>query len=195
MAGQSAVKVYLSIGRQKQAELMSEMVERILEAAERRVRLGGYHGFSFRDLAGDVGIKSASVHHHFPTKEALVARLIAHYREKIEKSLGNMPAGQARIAAYRSLFRGQLTGGFGMCLGGMLGVESEDLPCTVGQETRRFFEMLVTDLAKALAEVSDDPASAAFAIVAQLEGAMLLARSSGDVGQFDRATTKLEALL
>jgi TetR/AcrR family transcriptional regulator, transcriptional repressor for nem operon len=174
---------------------MSEMVERILGAAEQRVRSAGYHGFSFRDLAGDVGIKSASVHHHFPTKEVLVSRLITHYREKIEKSLAGFPAGKGRIAAYRSLFRDQLAGGFGMCLGGMLGVESEDLPLTVGQETRRFFEMLVADLANALAEDSDDPSAAALAIVAQLEGAMLLTRSSGNLDDFDRATERLEALL
>ena len=32
------------------------------------MRRGGFHGFSFRDLAADVGIKSASVHYHFPIK-------------------------------------------------------------------------------------------------------------------------------
>jgi TetR/AcrR family transcriptional repressor of nem operon len=30
------------------------------------MRHAGYGGFSFRDLAAEIGIKSASVHHHFP---------------------------------------------------------------------------------------------------------------------------------
>lgn len=170
-------------------------VDRILDAAEARVRQRGYHGFSFRDLAADVGIKSASVHHYFPTKEVLVARLAAHYGEKIREKLAILPTGRARVAAYRAMFRDQLKGGFGMCLGGMLGVESEDLPSGVGEETRRFFDMLIVDLADALANDSAQPRRAAIAIVAQLEGAMLLARSSGDIKRFDEATERLEALL
>ena len=40
--------------------------------------LAGYAGFSFRDLAAEAGIRSASAHHHFPTKAAAtVARRAA----------------------------------------------------------------------------------------------------------------------
>lgn len=173
---------------------MTNMVDRILDAAEARVRQGGYHGFSFRDLAADVGIKSASVHHHFPTKEELVARLAAHYGDKIREKLASLPTGRARVAAYRSMFRDQLKGGYGMCLGGMLGVESEDLPDRIGEETRRFFDMLIADLAHALADDSEQPRRAATAIVAQLEGAMLLARASGGIKRFDEATERLDEL-
>lgn len=174
---------------------MTTTVDRILDAAESRVRHAGYHGFSFRDLAGDVGIKSASIHHHFPTKELLVARLASRYSEKIRKSLAELPSGRARIAAYRSMFRGQLEGGFGMCLGGMLGVESDDIPCSVAEENRQFFEMLIADLATALTGVSPQPERAASSVVAQLEGAMLLARSFGSIERFDEATGSLEELI
>ena len=174
---------------------MTTTVDRILDAAEARVRQGGYHCFSFRDLAADVGIKSASIHHHFPTKEALVARLAVHYGEKIRARLVSLPTGRARVAAYRTMFRDQLKGGFGMCLGGMLGVESEELPGSIGEETRRFFDMLIADLADALANDSEQPRRAASAIVAQLEGAMLLARASGGIKSFDEATERLEALI
>ena len=37
----------------------------ILDTAEQRMRDVGYHSVSFRDLADDLGIKSASVHYHF----------------------------------------------------------------------------------------------------------------------------------
>ena len=53
--------------------MQANTVEAIMDAAERRIRELGYNGFSFRDIAADVGIKSASVHHHFPTKPALAA--------------------------------------------------------------------------------------------------------------------------
>ncbi|WP_157628311.1 helix-turn-helix domain-containing protein, partial [Ensifer sp. BR816] len=44
-----------------------------MDAAEERIRRAGYSGFSFREIAADVGVKSASVHYHFPTKERLAA--------------------------------------------------------------------------------------------------------------------------
>ncbi len=44
---------------------MSGMAERLMDLAEAHIRDRGYGGFSFRDLAAEVGIKSASVHHHF----------------------------------------------------------------------------------------------------------------------------------
>ena len=39
-------------------------------------------GFSFRELAADVGVKSSSVHYHFPTKEALAAAVIRRWAER-----------------------------------------------------------------------------------------------------------------
>ena len=54
----------------------------ILDAAESRIRRFGYTGFSFRDVAADVGIKSASVHYHYPTKETLAAAVAARYSSR-----------------------------------------------------------------------------------------------------------------
>ena len=52
---------------------MSGTAERLMDLAEAHIRDRGYAGFSFRDLAAEVGIKSASVHHHFPTKAKMAA--------------------------------------------------------------------------------------------------------------------------
>jgi hypothetical protein len=46
---------------------VKETAERLMDLAEAHIRSAGYAGFSFRDLAAEIGIKSASVHHHFPT--------------------------------------------------------------------------------------------------------------------------------
>jgi TetR/AcrR family transcriptional repressor of nem operon len=65
------------------------MKDKILDAAEKRVRGAGFSAMSFRDLASDVGIKSASVHYHFPTKpdlgEALVDRYTSQFKEHLER--------------------------------------------------------------------------------------------------------------
>ena len=59
--------------------------ERIMEAARLTVQDLGYSGLSFRELAKDVGIKSASIHYYFATKgelgAALASRYTAHYAE------------------------------------------------------------------------------------------------------------------
>ena len=69
--------------------------DRITAAAERGMREGGFHGFSFRDVAAAVGIKSASVHHHFPTKEDLGAAAARAYADRQMAALGD-PAGSKR---------------------------------------------------------------------------------------------------
>ena len=50
--------------------------EEILEVAERHMRAGGFDAVSFRDIAAEVGIKSASVHYHFPQKADLGAAVV-----------------------------------------------------------------------------------------------------------------------
>ena len=40
----------------------SSMRERILGAAEKRVRALGFNAVSFRDLASDVGVQSSTLH-------------------------------------------------------------------------------------------------------------------------------------
>ena len=62
--------------------------EQILDAAEKMARIGGYHGFSFREIAKDVGIKAASVHYHFPGKQDLGAAIAKRYTERFLESLG-----------------------------------------------------------------------------------------------------------
>jgi len=64
---------------------MSDVNTAILDAAEARMRLGGFNGFSFRD----VGVKSSSVHYHFPTKETLAAAVIHRYTDKAIESIIN----------------------------------------------------------------------------------------------------------
>ena len=68
-------------------DLMSDVKTAIMDAAERRMQLGGFGGFSFREIAADVGIKSSSVHYHFPTKDDLAAAVIRRWAEGTSKSV------------------------------------------------------------------------------------------------------------
>jgi AcrR family transcriptional regulator len=62
------------------AKTKTDMREAVMTAAKATVQSHGYNALSFRELAKEVGIKSASVHYHFPTKGDLGAALARHVR-------------------------------------------------------------------------------------------------------------------
>ena len=160
--------------------------ERILDAAEKLARRGGYFGFSFRDVAAAVGVKSASIHHHFPTKEDLVVALTARYRDRFLESLGDplQPGAARRLAdAYRSAVgtRDQ------MCLCGLLAAESDALPEATRGEVGTFYDANIDWAARALGGETER----AEALIAGLAGAVVLARSKLDPGIYDRAAAAL----
>ncbi len=162
--------------------------DRILDAAERMARRGGYHGFSFREVAAAVGVKSASVHHHFPTKEDLATELAARYTERFIAGLGapDAPGAVDRlVAAYRAALRQDDQ----MCLCGLFGAEIDALPTGVGDAVRGFFRATLDWAARALDETKTQ--ARAETLVAGLEGALLTARSLGDAGLYDRVAERL----
>jgi TetR/AcrR family transcriptional repressor of nem operon len=169
-----------------------DRAEKILDAAERRIRAAGYGGFSFRDLATDVAIRSASVHHHFPTKTALAAAVARRYTDRFLSALEAAPG--PVLPTWRGAFRAALRRDGRMCLCGVLGAEAGGLPAEVVAEVRRFFTQCIAAMARRLeAEgMAAEPArQRATQALAALEGAMLVARAMDDLGLFDRATALL----
>jgi TetR/AcrR family transcriptional regulator, transcriptional repressor for nem operon len=168
--------------------IMNETTEAIMDAAEVRIRMSGYTGFSFRDLAGDVGVKSASVHYHFPTKEALVAAVARRYKDRfLEAVEQDIAAGRDVVVAWKTGFRRALQGDSGMCLCGTLGAAAGALPDEVRGEARAFFESGLAQMtARGL------PPERAAQVLATLEGAMLLANVLSRPAAFDEATAALE---
>ncbi len=176
----------------------------ILDAAEGLLRTRGYNGFSFRDLADAVGIKSASVHYHFPTKADLGQAVARRYKDRFIDGLGD-PRDTARTPAalldgYLGAFRAALGGASGetgqMCLCGMLGAEIDALPPAVAAEAGRFFERNAVWLGEVLGRLAPAPDPAALRrralfILATLQGALILARGLKDPAVFDEAFAAL----
>lgn len=166
---------------------MNEIASAIMDAAERRIRYGGFSGFSFREIAADVGVKSSSVHYHFPTKETLAAAVVHRYTDRVAAFVGDqVAAGQDPIKVWTCVFRNSLQSNEGMCLGGVLGAAACDLPPEVAAEVRRFFKICLEMIEAA--GLSPDSATQ---MLAKLEGAMLVANALGDIEAFDRATSEL----
>ncbi len=175
----------------------NEKAEEILDVAERLARAGGYGGFSFRDLAKAVGIKSASVHYHFPSKEDLGVALTRRYTDRFLERLGDPVTGDPsdRIHDYVAAFRKSLVEDGLMCLCGLFGAEIDDLPAGVAVETRRFFERnrdwLVAVLERHPDQVDANAyESAALDLIARLQGAMILSRSLSEPSLFDRVMSE-----
>ena len=162
----------------------SDTADRILDAAETRIRSAGYHGFSFREIAADVGVKSASVHHHFPTKEALGAAVAKRYADRVLARIREDAATQGAPTAMANAFRHAIIEDRRMCLCGALGAEIAGLPAPVAQEAKRFFEQCLEVLQSG--GLTDAEAARH---IATLEGAMILARALGDQNAFDQAVS------
>ncbi len=167
----------------------------ILDAAERVTQAVGYNGLSFRDLAEAVGIKSASVHYHYPSKGQLGAAIARRYTDRLMAHLNAVDAlgldVNEAMAAYVAVFRGTLERDGRMCLCGMLAAEKDAVPPEVQAEVRRFVDLNVAWIAATGARAADiataDPSirHQAMAVFAALEGAMLVARGMDDIALFD----------
>ncbi len=160
--------------------------EAILAAARASVQRGGYSALSFRDLAADVGIKSASVHHHFPTKADLAEALLGRYSEDLSAILDPLvdASFDEAIAGYVALFRSFVNDANEMCLGGMMSAEVNALSAPVRAQIARFAktntDWLRGVLAKGHPELSAIQLDArASAIFAAMQGALLTTHGRG----------------
>ena len=164
--------------------------ETIMAAAKPVVQAHGYSGLSFREIAKAVGVKSASIHYHFPTKGDLGAALARRYTDDAAAAFEAIAARTAdpakRLRAYTDGFRLALENGNRMCLCGILAAEHDDLPDAVKAEVVRFGDVNVAWVAKVLSEAGVKDAEArALAIFAAIGGAQLAARSRGDITVYD----------
>ena len=86
--------------------ISSAMRERLLDVAQDLVQRRGLNAMSFQDLSNSVGIRKASVHHHFANKSDMVSALLARYREHFSTRFGTDPAGkELRLFQAKSLLR------------------------------------------------------------------------------------------
>lgn len=176
--------------------------ERILDVAERLVQTRGFNGFSYADVAAELHVTKASLHYHFATKGELGTELVARYHESFQRALAAIDAeeGDARrkLRRYAALYAGVLRQDR-MCLCGMLASDFATLPPPMKDAVNRFFDANELWVARVLDEgrrarrLRGTGASRELArtLVAGLEGAMLVARSYGDVSRFEAAAERL----
>lgn len=176
--------------------------ERLLYEAELLVRRQGYAGFSYADLAAAVGIRTASIHYHFPTKDALGLALVAFYQDRYDAALAEIlqqiPDTIGQITAYAELYRRGLQQNAG-CLCAALAVEINMLPDAFRAAVAAFFKRHLIWLEKLVVAgvtggelcASLSPSECASLILATLQGALLMERVLNDGRNFDDAVQGL----
>ncbi|WP_043801464.1 TetR/AcrR family transcriptional regulator [Deinococcus gobiensis] len=169
----------------------------ILDVAQELVQLRGFNAVSYSDISRRLGIRNASVHYHFPAKTDLGVALVRRYRERLETHLAAISARglplPERLEAYLLAYREVVHPDGRICLCTVLANDYNTLPPAMQGEVAQFFETNRRWLAAALAEGQESgemktlqsPEQSAAALLAGLEGAMLLARASGDTAQFE----------
>ena len=179
---------------------------RILDVAERLVQVRGFNGFSYADVAVELGVTKASLHYHFPGKAELGEALMVRYAERFAEALSaidvDIAEAPAKLDAYAGLYADVLRERR-MCLCGMLAAEYETLAAPIREAVITFLDDSEIWLERVLEQGREDASlrfsgsarETARSIVSGLEGAMLVARPYGEVERFQAAATQLLASL
>lgn len=178
--------------------------ERILNAAQMFAQMRGFNAFSYADIAEAVGVRKASIHHHFASKDDLELELVQRYRLQFAAQLACVERDQStalgRLTGYGALYRATLIAG-GICLCGMMASDIQALPEALRKPLHEFF----AEQAAWLSGVLDDgrkngefvfrgPAlRRAQLVLATLQGGLIIANASQDVSQFDSLLDDLVA--
>lgn len=161
----------------------------VIEAATRAVQCGGVAGFSFGSLAEELGIRAASIHHHFPRKADLLVAVVAQYRDRFREQAESLDGATAydRLAAYSGLFLRPAERDL-MCLCGAAASDWSSIDPTTREGVSDFFAReiaWVAEQARKAIRTGEfasvvDPDAFATGFVAALEGALLIARVQED---------------
>lgn len=170
-------------------------VERILDSAERRAQVLGFNGFSYADVAGELGVTPASIHYHFPSKVDLGVRLIERYTERFQDALSDIEVSTTsacgQLQKYAALYESVLEGNR-LCLCGMMAAEMETLAVPIRERLSAFFSVnenwltgvVERGLRSGQIDAVGEARVIAAAITGTLEGAMIVARAHGGITAF-----------
>ena len=181
---------------------MKDRKEQILDAAEDLLQTRSFSSFSYQDLSDRLGIRKASIHHHFATKQALGVALTERYLENRKAIFAKIAQESddpwTRLDAYFQLGDKMLEKGR-ICPNGILQAEFNVLPEPIREGEQQVFSTTVAWFAEVLAEgrakgvmrFPGTPMDQAGLIVAAFQGAIQNGRSNGKA-QFQTVIRQLK---
>lgn len=174
--------------------------DQILRIARELIQTRSYLGFSFQDVADTVGIRKASLYHHFATKEALGIAVLQGATDDFKAWTMKRERTPAEwLEAYFRMYRDALQAGSAVCPAGALAPGWDCIEDGLRSAVRQLREAQVlwlTGILGALGALGGARAPAhawAAAVFATCQGALLAARMTGRVADFDEAIAPLKA--
>jgi len=181
---------------------MSNTREQLEDRAEDYIRSGGFSSFSFRDLAKDLGIKSASVHYHFPTKSDLGTAVANRYNQRFKDALPDPDASNQStdelIRHYIRMFHSEMMQANKICLCAVLSVERATLSDDMKAALEAFYVLNLDWLTRVFSSQKPDAAlphpqahQRACQILSTLQGALIGAWAMQDPAYFENSARGL----
>ena len=178
--------------------------ERMIMAAVHALRRDGVEGMSFTEVLRESGAARGAIYHHFPGgKSQLVAEAAAENGNDVRALLGQLPADTpaAVVRGFLALIRPvvqESAGGSGCAVAAAAMASSahdhDRLHEAAGVAIGSWIGELTGRLTAAgLAANEARPLAAS--LVTILEGAHVLARATGSIGQFDETARAVTALV
>ena len=180
----------------------ADTAAQILDAAERLVQERGFNGFSYADIASELGVTKAALHYHFASKADLGDALIERYAERFFAALTTVAGDDTdavdKLRAYAKLYADVFRNDR-MCLCGMLAADYATLPDPMRERVVKFFDdnevwlthVLEEGRAQGTIRFEGSARPVARTLIGGLEGAMLVARPYHDVKRFRDAADLL----
>src|SRR5436190_5831409 len=165
--------------------------DEILDAAQHLMQTRGCNGFSLRDLGEEVGLRTASLHHHFPAKADLLSAVVRRYRDRLNARIAEIEAETdvlgTRLERVAALFLPLPGQGVRLCVLAVMAADFQTLAPGPAEEARALTANLLGWLTRFLLRAKTEgelpsrtqPESAAAALLATIQGSLLLERTGG----------------
>ena len=182
-----------------------------MTAATRLIHVHGYNATALDDVLRESGVGKGNFYHHFKSKEdlgyAILDQIVAGFLERtLEPCFADAeaaPLGQIRCFLDRVVQAQRERNCVGGCVMGNLASELSDVHEGFRTRLATLFTAWQDRLASALESArrrgelvsAADPTTVARFVVASLEGAILLAKVSKDVGVMEQCVAELKRYL
>ena len=179
---------------------------KILNSAQRLIQTRSFGGFSFQDIADEVGIRKASLYHHFDSKDAVAIGVLKRGADWVTGQLDATKelAPPERLERYFDLFHDLHGKAERMCPGGsfasVLGAVSPAVQRALHAFTKMHLDWLEGVVREGAAlgafEIGEQaPRDVALQIFSSVQGALLTGRLTADPGVLDVVATELRTYL
>lgn len=125
----------------------------IIQLADDLVRDKGFNAFSFHDIAKTIGIKTASIHYHFPTKTDLGIAIIKEQTKRFEqyKIAYEKEDPAKKLEAFFSIYS-RIKSENKVCLVGSLSTDLNTMDEAIKKELKVFSEKVLDWVTQILKE-------------------------------------------